>query len=130
MSLKYPMAEGQEQHVLPLSKWRRVGDTIYLAGAGAVDKSGSFVGDTLEAQMRYTMEQFGKTLSDAGVTFADIVQVRAYVQNPADIPLYNRIYREYFSEPYPARTTIVNCLPPGLLFEIDAVAVAPGKDTQ
>ena len=129
MSLKYPIAEGQEKHVLPLSSWRRAGDTVYFAGAGAVYEHGNFVGDTLEAQMRYTMERFGKTLSEAGVTFADIVQVRAYVQNPADIPLYNRIYREYFSAPYPARTTIVNCLPPGLLFEIDAVAtVAAPKE--
>ncbi len=128
MTLKYPMAQGQEKHVLPLSSWRRAGDTLYFAGAGAVDEKGNFVGDTLEAQMRYTMERFGKTLSEAGVTFADIVQVRAYVQNPADIPLYNRIYREYFREPYPARTTIVNCLPPGLLFEIDAVAVAAARE--
>lgn len=129
MSLKYPMAEGQEKHVLPISSWRRAGDTVYFAGAGAVDENGAFVGDTLEAQMRYTMERFGKNLSEAGVTFVDIVQVRGYVQNPADIPLYNRIYREYFSAPYPARTTIVNCLPPGLLFEIDAVAVAaPNED--
>ncbi len=122
---KYPMAEGQVKHVLPISMFRRVGTTVYIAGHGAVDETGSYVGDTLEAQMRFTMEQFVRTLADAGVTLADIVQVRAYVQNPADIPTYNRLYREYFSEPYPSRTTIVNCLPPGLLFEIDAIAEVP-----
>jgi 2-iminobutanoate/2-iminopropanoate deaminase len=124
MTLKYPMAKGQEKHVLPLSSWRHHGDTIYFSGAGAVDENGAFVGDTLEVQMRYTMERFEKTLAAAGVTFADIIQVRAYVQNPVDIPLYNRLYRDYFRDPFPARTTIVNCLPPGLLFEIDAVAIA------
>ncbi len=120
--LKYPMAPKQEKHVLPISMYRKAGTTIYIAGHGAVNETGQFVGDTLEDQMRYTMQQFEKTLTSAGVTFADIVMVRAYVQNAADLPTYNRVYREYFSEPFPARTTIVNCLPPGLLFEIDAVA--------
>lgn len=121
------MAEGQVKHVLPISMWRRAGDTVYFAGAGAVDQNGDFVGDTLETQMRYTMERFSATMAEAGVTFADIISVRVYVQNPADIPTYNQLYREYFSEPYPVRTTIVNCLPPGLLFEIDAIAVLSPK---
>jgi 2-iminobutanoate/2-iminopropanoate deaminase len=44
------------------------------------------------------------------------------VADAADLPTYNRLYREYFSEPFPARTTITNCLPPGLLFEIECIA--------
>ena len=40
-----------------------------------------------------------------------------------DVALYNQLCREYFSEPFPARTTITNCLPPALRFEIEAVAV-------
>ena len=41
MSKKYPMAEGQEKHVLPLSMFRRVGDTMYISGHGAVDENGN-----------------------------------------------------------------------------------------
>ncbi|MDX1933694.1 MAG: RidA family protein [Capsulimonadales bacterium] len=107
----------EKKPALPLSMFRRIGTTVYIAGHGVPT-----AGDTLEAQMRATMEQFAQTLAAAGVTHADIVMVRGYVQNAADLPTYNRLYREFFSEPYPARTTIVNCLPPGLLFEIDAVA--------
>jgi 2-iminobutanoate/2-iminopropanoate deaminase len=33
------------------------------------------------------------------------------------------LYRTYFSAPFPARTTIVNCLGEALLFEIEVVAV-------
>jgi 2-iminobutanoate/2-iminopropanoate deaminase len=39
------------------------------------------------------------------------------------VPRYNELYREYFSQPYPTRTTITNCLPPTLRYEIEAVAV-------
>ena len=116
------MAEGQTKHVLPISMTRRVGDTLYVSGHGAVNEAGQFVSEEFEEQMRYTMDQLQKTLSEAGATLGQVVMVRAYVQSPANIPLYNSLYREYFTEPYPARTTIVNCLPPGLEFEIDCVA--------
>jgi 2-iminobutanoate/2-iminopropanoate deaminase len=45
------------------------------------------------------------------------------VREASDVPLFNQLYREYFSEPYPARTTITNCLPPALKYEVEAVAV-------
>ncbi len=110
---------------LPLSPFRRVGDTLYVAGQGAVNERGEYTSDDFEGQFRDTMTNLGKVLAQAGVGFADVVQVRGYVQHSDDLPLYNRLYREYFSDPFPARTTIVNCLPAGLLFEIDCVAVAP-----
>jgi 2-iminobutanoate/2-iminopropanoate deaminase len=121
---KYPMAEGQEKHVLPLSWFQKSGDLVFISGHGAVDENGQFVSDDFEAQMRWTMDRLKETMENAGVGIHQVIQVRGYVQNAADIPLYNRLYREYFVEPYPARTTIVNCLPPGLLFEIDCIADA------
>ena len=122
MAQKYPMAEGQTQHVLPLSMTRRVGNTLYVSGHGAVNEAGAFVSDTFEGQMRYTMEQVKATLAAQGATLQNVVMVRGYVQSAANIPHYNQLYREYFTDPYPARTTLVNCLPSGLEFEIDCIA--------
>ncbi len=121
---KYPMAEGQTRHAPPLSMFMRVGDTVYISGCGAVNELGEFVSPDFEVQMRYTMEMMRSALKAAGVDFKDVVSVRSYVQNSENLPLYNRIYPEYFSAPYPARTTIVNCLPPGLEFEIDCIAIS------
>lgn len=114
------MYEGNEGP--PLSMFARIGDAIHVAGHGAVDATGQYTSTDFEGQMRYTMDKLGETLAKAGVTFADVRSVRGYVADPANLPLYNRIYREYFSAPFPARTTITNCLPPGLEFEIDCVA--------
>jgi 2-iminobutanoate/2-iminopropanoate deaminase len=122
---KYPMAEGQEKHTLPLSWVRESGNIVFISGHGAVDENGNFVSPWFEGQMRYTMEQLRRTLNGVGLNFTHVIQVRSYVQHQADIPLYNQLYREYFTEPYPARTTIVNCLPSGLLFEIDCIAEKP-----
>jgi 2-iminobutanoate/2-iminopropanoate deaminase len=52
-----------------------------------------------------------------------VVQTRNYVRDPANVARYNEIYREYFSEPYPARATITHCLPASLQYEIECVAV-------
>ena len=109
---------------LPLSPFRRIGDTIYFAGQGAVNERGEYTSPDFEGQFRDTMANLAKVLEQAGVGFADVVMVRGYVQNAGDLPMYNRLYREYFAEPFPARTTVVNCLPEGLLFEIDCVAAA------
>jgi Putative translation initiation inhibitor, yjgF family len=121
------MEEGQTEHRLPISPYRRLGDQIFVSGQGAVNSRGEYISDDFETQFRHTMELLKGILADAGVTLADVVQVRSYVQRTEDIPLYNRLYREYFGEPYPARTTIVNCLPPGLLFEIDCIASAAAR---
>lgn len=53
------------------------------------------------------------------------MQVRSYLARQEDLAEYNRLYREYFAEPYPARTTLVGCLGTGsILYEIDVVAAA------
>lgn len=118
----YPMAPGQTEHAPPLSMWRQIGDTIYVSGHGAVNSQGQFISQDFEEQYLYTMAQMQATLEEAGVGFAAVVSVRCYVQNPVDLPVHNRLYRQFFGEPFPARTTVVNCLPPGLLFEIECVA--------
>lgn len=124
----YPMAEGQTKHAPPLAMWRQIGDTIYVSGHGAVNSEGQFISQDFEEQYLYTMAQLQATLEEAAVGFADVVSARCYVCNPADLPIHNRLYRQFFSEPFPARTTIVNCLPPGLLFEIECVAHKRAND--
>ena len=119
-NMKHPSYETETK--LPLASFRRVGKTIYLSGQGAVAPDGSYVCEDFEGQFRYTMERLKDALAEAGATLADVVSVRSYVQNESDLPAYNQLYREFFTVPFPARTTITSCLPTGLLFEIDAIA--------
>ena len=111
---------------LPLSPALRAGGFVFVSGQASADESGKIVADTFEGEFRRSLENVRRILTAAGVTFADVVQVRSYVDNPADLPEYNRLYREYFAEPYPARTTIVNCLGGALKYEIDLMAFAGG----
>ena len=115
------MEPGQTEHKIPISLYRRAGNTIYVAGHGAVTSTGEFVSPDFETQMRYTMGELFKTLALAGATPEQVVMVHSYVQEPSNLPQYNKLYREYFNEPYPSRTTITGCLPPGLEFEIECI---------
>jgi 2-iminobutanoate/2-iminopropanoate deaminase len=48
------------------------------------------------------------------------------LKNASDFPRYNELYRQYFKPPYPARTTITECLG-AVQVEIDCIAVVePG----
>lgn len=106
---------------LPLSLAIRAGGFVFISGQASVDDQGNIVSESFENELRRTMRNLKRILDAAGLDFADIVQVRGYVKNPEDLTEYNRLYKEYFKEPYPARTTLTNCLGK-VLFEIDAVA--------
>jgi 2-iminobutanoate/2-iminopropanoate deaminase len=48
--------------------------------------------------------------------------VNAYLADLGDMAGYNEVYREFFDEPYPARSSVGAGLPPGVLVEIEAIA--------
>lgn len=51
-----------------------------------------------------------------------MIQTRNYEKDPQNLGPFNQIYNGYFSPPYPARTTLSDCLGQ-VKFEIDAIAV-------
>jgi 2-iminobutanoate/2-iminopropanoate deaminase len=120
----YPRAANTPVSHLPFSPAVRVGDVVYVSGQASVDASGKIVSDTFEGEFRRSMENMRLVLQAAGCDLQDVVQTRNYVREAADVPRYNELYREYFSAPFPARTTITNCLPPTLKYEVECVAVA------
>lgn len=125
MTVTYPRDPSTPVSHLPFSPVVVAGDLVLISGQASVDETGQIVSDTFEGEFRRSIENVRKVLAAAGCTLADVIQTRNYVRDPADVPLYNQLYREYFSEPFPTRTTITNCLPPALKYEIEAVAVKP-----
>jgi 2-iminobutanoate/2-iminopropanoate deaminase len=105
---------------LPFSSAIRAGDFTFVSGQASVDNDGNLVLDTFENEMRRSFDNLTRILKAAGLTLRHVVQVRSYVTDPANLPDYNRIYKEYFQPPYPARTTITSCLGK-LKYEIDVV---------
>ena len=76
-----------------------------------------------QAQARQALDNLMLALKAAGASEADVVNVNVFLADGADFEEMNTIYREYFRDPYPTRTTIVVGLRPGVQFEVNAQAV-------
>lgn len=119
--------EGIPQSKLPFSPAIRVGDFLFLSGQASVDMEGNIISGTFEEECRRSFENIRKILDKAGMEFQDVVQVRNYIGRQEYLSEFNNIYKEYFSAPYPARTTIMGCLGNLLKFEADIVAYKKEK---
>lgn len=109
---------------LPFSHATKVGDFVFVSGQASVDlNTGEIIAGTFAEEFALSMKNLRTVLEQAGARWEDIVKVGCFVRRDEDLAEYNQLYRQFFSEPFPARTTITNCLPPSLLFEIDCVAV-------
>jgi enamine deaminase RidA (YjgF/YER057c/UK114 family) len=72
------------------------------------------------------MRNVGAILAAAGLSFADVVKATVHLADPGrDFAEYNAAYERFLEKPYPARTTVGSTLAPGMLVEIDVVAVRP-----
>ncbi|MBT8479745.1 MAG: hypothetical protein KJO06_12560, partial [Gemmatimonadetes bacterium] len=65
-------------------------------------------------------------LEEAGLGFGDVVKTTVFLANMDEFPLVNAIYEKYFTQPYPARSTVAAAaLPKGARVEIDVIARRP-----
>jgi 2-iminobutanoate/2-iminopropanoate deaminase len=129
--IKYPLIPGDvglPDTPLPFSLATQVGNLLFVSGQASVGKDGKIISGTFEEEFRRSMENLRNILEAAGSSMKHVARVNSYVTDPADIPQYNELYREYFSAPYPARSTISKCLG-GLKFELDCIAVVPSKES-
>ena len=101
------------------------GDAVYTAGQTGVDGDGNLVDGGIAEQTRQTLENVRACVEAAGCTLDDVVKVNAYLADLGDFPAYNEVYVEFFSKPYPARTSVQAGLPEGVLIEIEGVARKP-----
>ena len=120
--IKVIQGENIPKSSLPFSPAIQADDFLFVSGQASVDKNGNIVKGTFEEECRRSFENVKIILEAAGLTFKDVVQVRNYVGSQENLASFNQIYREYFSEPFPARTTIMGCLGDLLKFEVDVVA--------
>jgi 2-iminobutanoate/2-iminopropanoate deaminase len=112
-----PPAGGPYSHAI------KSGGLVFLAGQGPFRKDGSKVEGSFEEQARQTFQNLAAVASAAGASLADAVRVGVFLRDMSNFAAMNAIYREFFREPYPARTTIQSDLP-GFEIEVDAILAA------
>jgi len=107
----------------PYSQAVKAGSLLFISGQGPIDpKTGKKVAGDIKEQTRQVLENIKGILEAAGLTLENVVKVNVYLKNMNDFPKMNEVYKEYFKENPPARTT-VQATPPGDIdVEIDAIA--------
>lgn len=82
------------------------GDWVFVSGTTGADKSGNFSPDVAE-QTRQSLKTIAWALNEAGASLRDVVRLRAYLADRADVMTVSGILRETFSDPRPTNTTII-----------------------
>ena len=116
--------DGAPSAVGPYSQAIATGELVFCAGQVGFDPAtGSMVEGGIEAQAERVLTNLGAVLDAAGSDFANVLKTTCFLTDLADFAAFNDVYRRYFPEPYPARSTFaVAGLPGGALVEIEAIA--------
>jgi enamine deaminase RidA (YjgF/YER057c/UK114 family) len=98
---------------------------IFISGLGGSAPDGTMPGD-FSTQARNTFENIKRCLELAGASFSDLVKINYYVTDIANTAELRRIRSGYLNMQQPPAATLVQVgLSPGLLVEIEAVAIIP-----
>ena len=110
----------------PYSPAVRAGQLVFISGQVPIDpSSGNLIDGDIAAQTRRALDNLGALLKAAGLSYANVVRTTVFLADMNDFSAMNQAYATYFSEPYPARSTVqVSRLPKDARVEIDVIAVA------
>jgi 2-iminobutanoate/2-iminopropanoate deaminase len=101
----------------------RKGNLLQVSGQVGIDPSSATLVEGVAEQTRQTFRNLIAILRAAGSSMDDVIMLRVYLADPSDFAEMNKAFEEFVTQPYPARTTVGTGLQPGILVEIDALAV-------
>ncbi len=108
----------------PYSPAIACGDLVFVSGQTPLEAAtGKLVAGDIAAQARQCLQNLQGILEAAGLSFAHVVKTNIFLTDMGDFAAVNEVYKSYFREPYPARSTIaVAALPMGAVVEIEMIA--------
>jgi 2-iminobutanoate/2-iminopropanoate deaminase len=114
----------------PYSQAIRIESLVFTAGqVGLIPATGELVEGGVEEQTRQVFSNLRNVLEAAGSGLNYVVKTTVFLKDMNDFTKMNGVYAEFFSDGYPARSTVaVAGLPKGALVEVEAVALlAPAR---
>ena len=108
----------------PYSHAAAAGGLLFISGQGSFARDGSGpVHGSFEEETRRALDNLKAVLEDAGLSLADVVKTTVFLTDMSQFGIFNGIYKEYFTEDFPARSCIqAAALPGGIQVEIEAIA--------
>jgi 2-iminobutanoate/2-iminopropanoate deaminase len=104
----------------------RVGDLLFCSGQIPLDYEGKLVAGGIKEQTRQVLQNISAILKDQALTPENVIKATVFMTNLAEFTDMNSVYGEFFTENFPARSTVqVSALPRGASVEIEVVACYP-----
>ncbi len=124
MTKKFIKTQSAPQPIGPYSQGIRAGNFLFVSGQGPIDpKTGKMIEADIVKQTHQTLQNVKAIVEDSGLTLSDVVKVSIFLKNASDFQKMNEIYKTFFQENPPTRTTVqAEFVSPGMLIEIDAIA--------
>lgn len=119
LSKKAPKAIG------PYNQAVEANGFVFLAGQIPLNpETMTLIEGDAAIQVEQVLKNLSAVLKAAGCTFNNVIKTTMFLQDMNDFAKVNEVYAKYFTENYPARSTIqVAKLPLGALVEIECIAV-------
>lgn len=108
----------------PYSQANMANGVLYISGQIPVDPATGKLVEGIEKETHQVMKNLEAILTEAGMTFKNVVKATIFLKNMDDFAVMNDIYASYLdAESYPARETVqVSCLPKNVDIEISMIA--------
>lgn len=108
----------------PYNQAIKAGNTLYISGQIPLDPAtGEIVKSGITDETHMSMKNLQAVLTEAGITFDNVVKTTIFLTDMNDFPKVNEVYGSYFTGNYPARETVqVAGLPKGVNVEISVIA--------
>lgn len=118
-------APGGAPAIGPYSPALKVGNFLFLSGQIPLDPAtGQLVDGDIRAQTTRVLDNIRAVLQGAGADLSNVVKSTVFLTDFTEFAAMNEVYASYFTEPYPARSTVeVSRLPRDCRIEIEVLAV-------
>jgi 2-iminobutanoate/2-iminopropanoate deaminase len=116
--------ENAPKAIGPYSQAVIADDLLITSGQIAlIPDSGQMIEGGIEQQTNQVLANLKGILDEAGLDVTSVIKTTIFLKDLSDFETVNRIYGDFFKEPFPARATVeVARLPKDALVEIDLMA--------
>ncbi len=83
------------------------GEWVFVSGTAGYDFSDGSISDDAAEQARQSLRTIAHALEQADAALSDIVRVRVFLADRADVLAVSKVLGAAFSEPRPTNTTII-----------------------
>lgn len=108
----------------PYSQANLITGVLYISGQIPLNPETGKLVEGIEKETHQVMKNLEAILTEAGMTFKNVVKATIFLKSMDDFAVMNDIYASYLDEAnYPARETVqVSCLPKNVDIEISMIA--------